>query len=270
MDKETELKNAKRRAVAWLLVAMVIFVAMLFAPRNLWTGALKAMAEAAMVGALADWFAVVALFRHPLGIPIPHTDIIESSKKKIGSNLGNFVTDNFLNASIIRPRLKQFNISARLGQWLLIDKNRSRIAAELIRIAKEALAKLDDADITAIINKQAAALIKKIPTNKLVGEGLTKVVQSNMHQDWISTLTTYLRDFLEQNRELVKEKVKDESHFLIPGFVDSMIAEKITNGGRFSFFEICFRRSFSMANNSGSPAPLACAAAALASSSMAS
>ncbi len=232
MDKKVQLKRHKLFAtLLFILMAAVYVICEALLKGEQWAGYLKAFAEAGMVGALADWFAVVALFRHPLGIPIPHTDIIESSKKKIGSNLGNFVTDNFLNASIIRPRLKQFNISARLGQWLLIDKNRSRIAAELIRIAKEALAKLDDADITAIINKQAAALIKKIPTNKLVGEGLTKVVQSNMHQDWISTLTTYLRDFLEQNRELVKEKVKDESHFLIPGFVDSMIAEKITNGG---------------------------------------
>ncbi len=232
MDKKAQLRKHKMFAtMLFFLMAVVYIICEAFLKGQAWAGYLKAFSEAGMVGALADWFAVVALFRHPLGIPIPHTDLIESSKKKIGNNLGNFVTDNFLNAAAVRPRLKQFFIAARLGQWLLNQRNRQRLTTELIRIAKEALAKMDDKDIARIINNQAAGLIQKIPTHKLVGEGLAKVVQNNMHQEWISTLTTYLRDFLSQNRELVKQKVKEESHFLIPGFVDNMIAEKITNGG---------------------------------------
>lgn len=232
MDKKAQLRKHKLFAtLLFVLMAVIYFVCEAFLKHQNWAGYVKAFAEAGMVGALADWFAVVALFRHPLGIPIPHTDLIESSKKKIGANLGNFVTDNFLNAATIRPRIKQLFIAARLGLWLVVEKNRKKVTEELIRIAKEALSKIDDAGIAKLINNQAAGLIDKIPTNKLVGEGLAKVVQNNMHQDWITTLTSYLRDFLSQNRELVKQKVKDESHFLIPGFVDNMIAEKITNGG---------------------------------------
>lgn len=232
MDKKAQLRKYKFFAtLLFFIMAVVYIVCEAFLGNQSWAGYLKAFAEAGMVGALADWFAVVALFSHPLGIPIPHTDLIESSKKKIGENLGGFVTDNFLTADAIKPRLANLQIAQRLGEWLLNDKNRKRTSDELIRIAKEALLKLDDKDVAAIINKQASSLVEKIPTHKLVGEGLARVVENNMHQDWITTLTTYLRDFLEQNHDLVKQKVKDESHFLIPGFVDNMIAEKITTGG---------------------------------------
>ena len=232
MDKKAELNRHKWFATFLFFIMAVIYVVCeaVFKQES-WAGYVKAFAEAAMVGALADWFAVVALFRHPLGIPIPHTNLIESSKKKIGNNLGSFVTDNFLNSSAIKPRLKNLHIASRLGQWLLADKNRVKVTIELVRILKEGLSKFDDEDITRIIYTQASALVDKIPVHKLAGEGLAKVVNENMHQDWITTLATYLGKFLYDNHEMIKQKVKEESHFLIPGFVDNLIAEKITNGG---------------------------------------
>lgn len=215
----------------FLIMAVIYTVCEVFLKNVNWAGYVKAFSEASMVGALADWFAVVALFRHPLGIPIPHTDLIESSKKKIGNNLGSFVTDNFLTPSAIRPRLEKLHIAERLGQWLMVDRNRKTVTTEILRIAKEALDRLDDEDITNIIHTQAVALIDKMPVHKVAGDALAKIVVENMHEDWITTLTGYLGDFLSENRDLVKQKVKQESHFLIPGFVDNLIAEKITNGG---------------------------------------
>ncbi len=232
MDKKAQLRKHKWFAtLLFLIMALIYILCEIFFKHDNWAGYVKAFSEAAMVGALADWFAVVALFRHPLGIPIPHTNLIESSKKKIGNNLGTFVTDNFLTPSAIRPRLENLHIAERLGQWLLVDRNRKRASFEILRIAKEAIDKLDDADITRIIYTQVTGLIAKIPVHKLAGEGLGKIVQENMHQDWITTITAYLGDFLAENKELVQQQVKQESHFLIPGFVDKAIAEKITNGG---------------------------------------
>jgi uncharacterized membrane-anchored protein YjiN (DUF445 family) len=232
IEKKAQLRKHKWFATLLFLIMAVIYCIceFLFKHDN-WSGYVKAFSEAAMVGALADWFAVVALFRHPLGIPIPHTDLIESSKKKIGNNLGNFVTDNFLTPSAIRPRLAHLEIAERLGQWLLHDKNRKRTVSELMRIAREALTRMDDEDITRMISSQANGLVEKMNVHKIAGEGLAKIVHDNMHQDWITTLTHYLGNFLSENRDLVKQKVKQESHFLIPGFVDNLIAEKITNGG---------------------------------------
>lgn len=232
VDKKAQLRKHKWFATLLFLIMAVIYILCeIFFKHDNWSGYVKAFSEAAMVGALADWFAVVALFRHPLGIPIPHTDLIESSKKKIGNNLGSFVTDNFLTPSAIRPRLAYLKIAERLGQWLLVDKNREKTTAEIMRIAREAIARMNDEDITRMIAAQAVGLVDKMNVHKIAGEGLAKIVHDNMHQDWITTLTHYLGNFLSENRVLVKDKVKQESHFLIPGFVDSMIAEKITNGG---------------------------------------
>lgn len=232
MDKRKQLRKHKWFAtMLFLIMAVTYAVCEFFFKHENWAGYVTAFSEAAMVGALADWFAVVALFRHPLGIPIPHTNLIESSKKKIGANLGNFVTDNFLTPSAIRPRLEKLHIAERLGQWLLNAKNRKTATYEIMRIAKEAIERLDDNDITNIIHTQAMALVDKMPVHKVAGDALAKIVKEDMHQDWITTLTGYLGDFLQENRDLVKHKVKQESHFLIPGFVDNLIAEKITNGG---------------------------------------
>ncbi len=232
MDKKAQLRKHKMFATSLFLIMAVIYILCeVFFKHDGWAGYVKAFSEAAMIGALADWFAVVALFRHPLGIPIPHTNLIESSKKKIGNNLGTFVTDNFLTPSAIKPRLANLHIAERLGQWLLVNRNRKKATTEILRIAKEAIYKLDDADITHIIHTQVTGLLAQIPVHKLAGEGLGKIVEDNMHQDWITTMTAYLGDFLSENKELVKQQVKQESHFLIPGFVDKAIAEKITNGG---------------------------------------
>ena len=232
MDKKAQLKRFKWFATSLFLGMAVIYVICeVFFKQQGWAGYVKAFSEAAMVGALADWFAVVALFKHPFGIPIPHTNLIESSKGKIGNNLGSFVTDNFLTAATIKPRLEKLQVAARLAELLLEDKNRQRVTTEVIRILKEGLLKLNDEEMTRIISREATGLVEKIPVHKIVGDGLQKILADDVHQDWVTTLATHLGDFLEKNREMVKQKVKDESHFLIPGFVDTLIAEKITNGG---------------------------------------
>jgi len=232
MDKRSQLKKFKWFASLLLLfMAAVYIICEIFFPADIWSGYVKAFSEAAMVGALADWFAVTALFRHPLGLPIPHTNLIESGKKRIGENLGDFVINNFLTTSAIKPRLEKLQVASRLGNWLTTDKNRKKVMDEILRIISEAISNMDDDEISAIIQKQAGGLIDKIPINKLAGEGLEKLINENMHQDWFTILALRLRDFLDENRDAIKQKVKEESYFLIPGFVDNMIAAKITNAG---------------------------------------
>ena len=232
MDKRSQLKKFKWFAGLLLLfMAVVYIICEIFFPADIWSGYVKAFSEAAMVGALADWFAVTALFRHPLGLPIPHTNLIESGKKRIGENLGDFVINNFLTTAAIKPRLEKLQVAARLGNWLTYDKNRKKVMDEILRIISEAISNLDDDEISAIIQKQAVGLIDKVPINKLAGEGLEKLINENMHHDWFTILALRLRDFLDENRDAIKQKVKEESYFLIPGFVDNMIAAKITNAG---------------------------------------
>jgi uncharacterized membrane-anchored protein YjiN (DUF445 family) len=119
--KAKQLRKHKAIATGLFVLMTIVYVlsTWLLKTRNdIWLGYIKAFAEAAMVGALADWFAVTALFHHPLGIRIPHTNLIENKKKSIGDNLGGFVVSNFLNAATIRPYIEKLQISNLLIQWL--------------------------------------------------------------------------------------------------------------------------------------------------------
>ena len=92
-----------------------------------WINYVRAFAEAAMVGAMADWFAVTALFKHPMGIPIPHTAIIPKRKNEIGETLAKFVSENFLTANVLEPKLKRMQVSQRIGNWLSVEDNAKRL-----------------------------------------------------------------------------------------------------------------------------------------------
>jgi uncharacterized membrane-anchored protein YjiN (DUF445 family) len=229
--KANQLRKYKIIATAlFVLLAMVYIGSHLFVMETKWIGYIRAFSEAGMVGALADWFAVVALFRHPLGLPIPHTNLIEGSKTRIGDNLGIFVTQNFLNPATIRPRMKQLQVAKKLGEWLNRPGNRNILVPEILGIAEDGLAQLNDSHMERLIARQAEGLLDKIPFNTLVGSALESIVQQGLHEEWIQLLAKSIADFIEENANMVKDKVKSESHFLIPGFVDNIIAAKITKG----------------------------------------
>lgn len=238
-NKAAQLRNYQLFATSLLLLMVLIYIGThMLAISWQGVGYVRAFSEAAMIGALADWFAVVALFRHPLGIPIPHTNIIENSKSRIGANLGQFVTDNFLTAAIIRPRLEQLHVAARLGGWLELSKNRDIIIQSLCGMVKDAVGQMDDAAMQRIIGRQVSGLMDKIAWNQLAGSALGSIVAQGMHEEWISMMAKGIGGFIRENAAMVKEKVKEESHFLIPGFVDNMIAGKITKGAITYFHEL--------------------------------
>lgn len=195
-----------------------------------WTGYVKAFAEAAMVGALADWFAVTALFHHPLGIPIPHTNLIETSKKRIGENLGGFVVSNFLNANTIRPYLQKLNASALIMQWMGNEKNRSILVNEISRLLKDIIQRADEKLITNFISQKSSELLNGLHLNEIAAGGMEMILQRGDHQRVLNYLIEKLQQYVTGHEEMIKERVKQESHFLIPGFVDNMIAAKITKG----------------------------------------
>ena len=122
------LRRARLAATAVLALATAVFLSTFALGDAAWVGFVRAAAEAGMIGGLADWFAVTALFRHPLGIPIPHTAIIPRSKDALGKNLASFVADNFLDPVVVKQRLEEADLPNRLGTWLA-DENGSRVAA---------------------------------------------------------------------------------------------------------------------------------------------
>lgn len=238
-EKKIQLRKYKMFATGLFVLMALIFVIMtVLEKRNPahWIGFIRAFSEAAMVGALADWFAVTALFHHPLGIKIPHTNLIENSKERIGDNLGNFVVSNFLSPQNIRPYIQKIKISHFVGDWLSKKRNQDNVVNELSNIVLDILHKLDDTAVVNFIGKKAKEMTDDLKINRIVGNGIEYVLDKKDHQKIITNLSKQIKDYVLNNQEIVKDRVKKESYFLIPKFVDDTIAEKIT-GGLSKFFE---------------------------------
>ncbi|RRQ47011.1 DUF445 domain-containing protein [Chryseobacterium sp. SC28] len=231
--KKKQLRNHKRLATGLFILMAIVFVGMTVLQKqnpSHWIGYIRAFSEAAMVGALADWFAVTALFHYPLGIQIPHTNLIENSKEKIGDNLGNFVVENFLSPQNIRPYIQKLKVSAYLGDWLSKERNQNLLISELSSILMDILQKLDDDAVVKFITNKAQEMSQSIKLNAIIGNGIEYLLHKNDHQRLITGLSSQIKNYILQNQQLVTERVQKESFFFIPKSVDSKISEKITKG----------------------------------------
>src|SRR6266581_6887231 len=151
-ERQARLDAMKRRATALLAVALVVFVvASIYEPQFAWLGYVRATAEASLVGGLADWFAVTALFRHPLGLPIPHTALIPSRKDAIGRSLGNFVRDQFLDSALLVQRLRTENRAIVLARWLDSEAAVAFISQRVVDIVPLVLRSANDRDVRRFI-----------------------------------------------------------------------------------------------------------------------
>ncbi len=232
-EKRSQLKKYKMFATGLFVLMAIVFVIMTILEKKNdahWIGYIRAFSEAAMVGALADWFAVTALFNYPLGIKIPHTNLIENSKERIGDNLGNFVVENFLSPQNIRPYIQKIKISGFVGDWLSKERNQENLVKQVSNIVLDILNKLDDTEVVNFIGKKAKEMTEDVQINQIIGNGLIYVLDKNDHQKFITGLSKQIKDYVLSNEQMVKERVKSESFFLIPKFVDNNIAEKITKG----------------------------------------
>ena len=249
--KKKQLRNHKLLATGLFLLMAVIFITTtILEKRNpaLWIGYIRAFSEAAMVGALADWFAVTALFHHPLGLKIPHTNLIEKSKEKIGDNLGSFVVSNFLSPQNIRPYIQKLKISNFLGDWLQKEKNSEALVNNLSEIILDIVNKLEDELVVKFIGNKAKEMSDDLKINQILGNGIEYILQKNDHQKLITNLSSQIKNYVLENYEMVRERVKKESYKLIPSFVDEKIAEKITSGLSSYFEEVENDQNHSLRN----------------------
>lgn len=222
--KTEELKRMKRYATGLLLLMMVIFVlAKHFEVTYTWLKAIRAFAEAAMVGALADWFAVTALFRHPLGLPIPHTNLIANNQQAIGDNLGSFVTNNFLADDVIAKKIAEIQVSIHVAAWLREDKNSTFVVNEAVRLVPEILNGLDETQINAQLQNKAVRLAREIDMGDVASDALQFFTQQGHHQLMLEKGIEMLQQYLQkpENRNWIKEKFTEPSRFL--SFVDSFL-----------------------------------------------
>ena len=204
--KKIQLRNHKLLATGLFLLMAVTFVAMTILEKKNpahWIGYIRAFSEAAMVGALADWFAVTALFHHPLGLKIPHTNLIEKSKAKIGDNLGSFVVSNFLSPQNIRPYIQKLKVSSFLGDWLQKEKNSEALVNNLSEIILDIVNKLEDESVVKFIANKAKEMSDDLKINQILGNGIEYILQKNDHQKLITNLSSQIKNYVLENHEMV-------------------------------------------------------------------
>jgi len=226
--RQTQLDSMKRRATGLVLLAAVVFVAARILEAHLpWVGFIRATAEASLVGGLADWFAVTALFRHPLGLPIPHTAIVATRKDRLGRTLGNFVQNHFLARDVLTTRLRGMRIAERTARWLSEVENGRRIARAVASGLAKTLESLSDEDLREMVQAGVTERLHAIRVAPALGRTLSLVVAGSQHQNLLSEAVRLAAQTIADNRELIRQQVRSESPWWVPGVVDEKIYQRI-------------------------------------------
>ncbi|HEV7909397.1 MAG TPA: DUF445 domain-containing protein, partial [Pseudonocardiaceae bacterium] len=177
--------------------------------------------------ALADWFAVTALFRRPLGLPIPHTAIIPTRKDTFGNALGDFVGQNFLSEAVVRDKLRRVGISRRLGAWVAQPDNADRVTSELANVVKGAVAVLRDEDVQAVIEHALVRRLVAQPWGPPLGKLLGQVLTDGAHHKLVDLVCDRAYDWVRDNHGTVMRVVSERAPTWSPRFVDSLLADKV-------------------------------------------
>lgn len=229
-EKRQGVRRMKTIATGLLAFATLVYALATWAGSagwGSWTGYVSAAAEAGMVGALADWFAVTALFRRPFGLPIPHTAIIPTKKDAFGRSLGQFVGENFLSAQVVRSRLATLGIARRLGEWLAVPANAERVTSEAAAALRGVLAVLRDEDVQAVVGEAVTRRAAATQVAEPIGRLLGKVVADGGHHGVVDLVTVRAHDWLAQHHADVVTKVAIKSPGWTPKFIDHQVGERV-------------------------------------------
>src|SRR3954453_3354058 len=228
-------RGMKVAATGLLLVMAGVFVAArALEPQYPWLSYVKAFAEAAMGGGLADWFAVTALFRHPLGLPIPHTAIIPRNKDRIGEALASFLKENFLIPSVVARRMRNIDVAAATGRFLQTPAGEgTRIRAGASRLIADIFESLDDERLGGIVKGAIAARIRKTEISPLLGHALASAINEERHVPMLEAAIRWSARALNANEPLIREIVhKKANWFLKAAGLDTKLADAIIDGLR--------------------------------------
>jgi uncharacterized membrane-anchored protein YjiN (DUF445 family) len=226
-----DLVRMKRLATALFGAAAVVFLACVLLGSGVgWVGYVRATAEASMVGALADWFAVTALFRHPLRLPIPHTAIIPRKKDQIGASLGSFVQENFLTRAVVEHTLDAMDVPARLGAFLVAPGRAERLAGDLGAALDGLGTLLRDEDIQPAVAALVERRLQGVPAAPVLARALEVAIEGDRHQEVLSVGLRGLARFLEENRVVFRAQLGDASPSWVPDWVDERVFTRVFTG----------------------------------------
>ncbi len=229
IEQPPGLRRMKAIATSMLVIAAIVFVIAKRAEADggTWVGYVRATAEAAMVGALADWFAVTALFRHPLGIPIPHTAIIQKRKDEIGESLGSFVRDNFLTREIVSGRLADAALARKVGEWAAEPTHARQVGDQLGASIRGVTEILSDEELSTELSDQLASRARAVPVAPLLGRVVDEATSGEYHQQLLESTLTGLSTFMDENRVTFRKRLYNESPWWVPEQVDDVVFDKI-------------------------------------------
>jgi len=227
-ERRRALRRMKTVATAALVVLALVF-AVAFALQDAypWLGYVRAAAEGGMVGALADWFAVTALFRRPLGLPIPHTAIIPTRKDEIGRSLGEFVETNFLSGPVVRARLESAALSTRIGAWLAEDAHAARVVGEGSALAAATLRALDDEDVRDVLEDLAREHLIVPEWGPPLGERLERIVASGAHHGAVDLAADSLGTWLTRHPDAFSGLVSRRLPSWLPQVAHRLVDEAL-------------------------------------------
>ena len=230
-SRRAALARMKLVASGLLVVALAVFiVAKLLEPLHPWLGYVRATAEASLVGGLADWFAVTALFRHPLGIPIPHTAIMQTQKDRVGRILGNFVQNHFLSRTVLDARLAGVRPASRAAEWLADPDHRRQLARQLAGGVARAIEALPEDQVKEFMQRSAVSRLEALQLAPLVGDVLTIATADGRPQELLNEATRLIGGAVADGRDMIQAKVRAESPRWLPLGVRDAIADRMING----------------------------------------
>ncbi|HKY95614.1 MAG TPA: DUF445 domain-containing protein, partial [Kiloniellales bacterium] len=235
LDENAELQRQRLSRYRWLATGLLLAAAALYLlarlalPPSDWTELLRAGAEAAMVGGLADWFAVTALFRRPLGLPIPHTAVIPANKDRIGAGLGRFVERHFLEPEVVGRKLRSLNLAERLAHALADPAKAAALAGRIASLAPYLMRTAGDASLRRFLGNALQQELSRVDLPALLGRTLDLLYRSDRHHLLLDRLLLAARRWLEGNREEALKLVEEKSRWWIPRRIDKRIAEVLVN-----------------------------------------
>jgi len=231
-QKEIQLRKHKNIATGLFFLMAVVYGLMVYLqhqnPQS-WMGYVEAFSEAGMVGALADWFAVTALFKHPLGIPIPHTNLIERKKNDLGKNLGSFVKNNFLSPENIRPYIEKLDVMKFVSDWLNKESSREILGSEILNLIKKIIHDLDDTEVRDFLARKGSEILKTIDYQKITSSGIHYMVEKGEHIKLLETLLPQLKEYVEESQQMIRERISENRPF-ISFLAGKRISREMTDG----------------------------------------
>ena len=223
--RRTRLRRMQAVALGLLLFAAVVYVVTL--DQDGFLGFVNAGAEASMVGAIADWFAVTALFRHPLGLPIPHTALIPKRKDEFGKSLEEFFSENFLNEEVIRERLASAQIASRVGVWVSEPANADRVVAEGASVLAIGLRRMRDADVASVVEEVLIPRFMAEPISPVAGGLLQEIVADNAHHGLVDLALEEGHRWLVHNQETFADVLGERAPWWAPERVNDLVTTRL-------------------------------------------